>query len=102
MLVMMFLWYTAYGSRHRYDLIVNLHWGREMSELPFLSRVLERHSRALHCASRRSGEGREGVDLSYRLLLRDPDRVDDLLKELREVEGTSRVTSLKAEQESEL
>ena len=102
MLVMLFLWYTAYGSRHRYDLIVNLHWARGLAELPLLTRVLERHSRAVHCATRRSGEGVEGVDLSYRLLLRDPNRVDELLKELGDVDGTSRVTSLKAEQESEL
>jgi len=102
MLVMMFLWYTAYGTRHRYDLILNLHWTREMSELPLLARVLDRHSRSVHCASRRSGEHLEGIDLSYRLLLRDPDRVSDLLSEVRQVEGTSRVTSLKAEQESEL
>ncbi len=102
MMVMVFLWYTAYGMRHRYDLILNLHWARAMSELPFLARVLERHSRSVHCASRRSGERQEGIDLSYRLLLRDPDRVDELLTEVRNVEGTSRVTSLKAEQESEL
>lgn len=102
MLVMLFLWYTAYGTRHRYDLILNLHWGREMSELPLLARVLERHSRSVHCASRRSGEAREGIDLSYRLLLRDPDRVDELLTEVRDVEGTSRITSMKAEQESEI
>jgi len=102
MLVMMFLWYTAYGTRHRYDLIVNLHWAREMAELPFLARVLDRHSRAVHCASRRSGERQEGIDLSYRLLLRDPARVDELLTEVRDLEGASRVTTLKAEQESEL
>src|SRR2546427_11181334 len=23
---MIYLWYTSFGSRHRYDLIVNLHW----------------------------------------------------------------------------
>jgi hypothetical protein len=102
MLVMMFLWYTAYGTRHRYDLILNLHWAREMAELPFLARVLDRHSRSVHCASRRSGELREGIDLSYRLLLRDPDRVNDLLTEVRSLAGTSRITTLKAEQESEL
>ena len=102
MLVMMFLWYTAYGTRHRYDLILNLHWAREMADLPFLSRVLDRHSRSVHCASRRSGESQEGIDLSYRLLLRDPDRVDELLSEVRTLNGASRVTSLKAEQESEL
>lgn len=102
MTVMFFLWFTAFGSRHRYDLIVNLHWSRPMAEMPILARVLQRHSRSLHCASQRSGEPSAGLDLSYRLLLRDPDRVADLLTELREVEGVSRLTSMKAEQESEL
>src|SRR3546814_6490604 len=35
----------------------------------------------------------EGTDLSYRLLLRDSNRVEDLLNELRQVTGVSRVTS---------
>jgi uncharacterized membrane protein YhiD involved in acid resistance len=99
---MLFLWYTAYGSRHRYDLILNLHWAQPELELPLLVRVLERHSRALHCASRRSGEGQSGMDLSYRLLLRDPNRLDELLTEIRAVNGVSRVTSLQADEESEL
>jgi Domain of unknown function (DUF4956) len=100
--VMFFLWYTAFGSRHRYDVIVNLHWTRPLAELGFMSRVLQRHSRAMHCASQRSSDVDAGTDLSYRLLLRNPDRTDDLLHELREVTGVSRVTSLKAQEESEL
>lgn len=100
--VMFYLWYTAFGSRHRYDLIVNLHWARPVLELGYMTRVLQRHSRALHCASQRFGENQAGMDLSYRLLLRDPDRIAELLLELRGVEGVSRVTSLKAEEESEL
>ena len=101
-LVMFFLHYTAYGARQRYDIILNLHWARPAVELPTLARVLERHARNVHCASRRSGEVQAGTDLSYRLLLRDPDRVDDLLLEVRQIEGLSRLTSLKADQESEL
>ena len=100
--VLLFLWYTAFGSRHRYDLIVNLHWARPLSELVALIRLLDRHSLKTHCASQRSNEGYDGLDLSYRVLLRDSNRVGDLLKELRELEGVSRVTSLKAEDESEL
>ncbi len=100
--VMFFLWYTAFGSRHRYDVIVNLHWARPLAELGFMSRVLQRHSRTLHCASQRSSEVDAGTDLSYRLLLRDPERTDDLLNELRAVAGVTRVTSLKAQEESEL
>jgi hypothetical protein len=101
-LVLLTLWYTAFGSRHRYDLLLNLHWARPMTELPDLRRLLTRHSLRAHCASQRSNEGYEGTDLSYRLLLRDADRVGDLLRELRELSGVSRVTSLKAEDESEL
>lgn len=96
------LWYTAFGSRHRYDLLLNLHWARPLTELSELDRLLARHSLKSQCASQRSNEGYEGTDLSYRLLLRDTGRVEDLLKELRDLTGVSRVTSLKAEDESEV
>ena len=65
-------------------------------------RLLYRHSLKATCSSQRSNEGYDGMDLSYRLLLRDTDRVDDFMKELRDLDGVSRVTSLKAEDESEL
>lgn len=101
-LVALYVWYTSFGSRHRYDLILNLHWGRPTAELPTLLNLLARHSRDAHCASQRSSEGVVGTDLSYRLLLRDANRVDELLSEVRSVMGVSRVTSIKAEDESEL
>lgn len=100
--VMLLLWYSSFGSRLRYDLIINLHWGRPLSELPVLLELLNRHSRRTYSASQRSSEGYEGTDLSYRLLLRDAGRVEDLLSELRSLEGVSRVTSLKADDESEV
>ena len=100
--VFVYLWFTSFGARHRYDLIINLHWGRPLTELATLSRLLDRHSRKTHCASQRSSEGFEGTDLSYRLLLRDAARLEELLNELRALEGVSRVTSLKAEEESEI
>jgi hypothetical protein len=100
--VMFYLWFTAFGSRHRFDLIVNLHWAKPVAELPLVARVLQRHSRTVHCASQRSSDGDAGTDLSYRLLLRDPDRADEVVHELREVAGVTRVTSLKAQEESEL
>lgn len=100
--VFLVLWFTSFGSRHRYDLLLNLHWARPLTDLMDLQRLLARHSLKAHCASQRSNEGYEGTDLSYRLLLRDANRVEDLLKEVRELTGVSRVTSLKAEDESEL
>src|SRR2546426_930640 len=99
---MIYLWLTSFGSRHRYDVIVNLHWARSVKELMDLRRVLDRHSWKAHLPSQRSHECYEGTDLSYRLLLRDSNRVEDLLTELRQVTGVSRVTSMLAEDESEL
>jgi hypothetical protein len=73
-----------------------------LTESAYFTRVLHRYSRTVQCASQRAGDGMEGTDLSYRLLLRDPVRTDELMAELRTVEGVSRVSSLKAEEESEL
>jgi hypothetical protein len=44
----------------------------------------------------------EGADLSFRLLMRDPSRVHDLLSELQANSSISRVTTMKAEEESEV
>ncbi len=99
---MMYLWTTSFGSRHRYDVIVNLHWALPLAELQALTRTLHRHSRRTLCASQRSHEGYEGTDLSYRLLLRDPNRMEEMITELRATSGVSRVTSMQAEDESEV
>src|ERR1041385_5486064 len=101
-LAMLYLWWTSFGSRHRYDLIVNLHWSRSAKEIGDLRRILGRHSWKAHLASQRSHEGYEGTDLSYRLLLRDSNRVEDLMTELRQGTRGARVTSLLAGDESEL
>jgi hypothetical protein len=100
--VMVYLWYTSFGTRHRYDIIINLHWSRPPAELGDLSNLFHRHSQKALCASQRSHDGYEGTDLSYRLLMRDPERLDDLLTELRAMQGVSRVTGLRAEEESEV
>jgi len=100
--IMLYLWVTVFGSRYRYDVIINLHWARSQADLDDLRALLQRHSRRAHCASQRANETQGGTDLSYRLLLRDPNRMDDLMHELRQTQGVSRVTSLQAEDESEV
>jgi len=67
-----------------------------------LRNLFHRHSRRTHCASQRLNDAYGGTDLSYRLLLRDPNRLEDLVRELKTVAGISRVTSLQAEDESEV
>ena len=101
-LAMLYLWASLFGNRHRYDLILNLHWGLPITQLNELNQLLHRHSRRTLCASQRSHEGYEGTDLSYRLLLRDPRGTELLISELRETQGVSRVTSMQAEEESEI
>jgi Domain of unknown function (DUF4956) len=100
--VLLALWYVSFGSRHRFDLILNLHWDRSPKELHPLQQLLDRHSLRTRCASQRFSAANEGTDLSYRVLLRDPGRAEDLLDELRELEGVTRLTSMKAEDESEV
>src|ERR1035437_1836212 len=100
--VMFYFWATAFGTRHRYDLILNIQWVRPAAELVQLRQLLQRHSRSLQCASQRSNQGYEGIDLSYRLLLRDPERAQELLEEVRALAGVARLYSVNAGDESEL
>ena len=100
--VMFYFWVTAFGTRHRYDLILNIQWARPAAELAQLRQLLHRHSRSLQCASQRSNQGYQGIDLSYRLLLRNPERTEELLEEVRALAGVARVSSVNAGDESEL
>ena len=82
-------------------MIVNLNWAGEISDVSDLETLLQRHCRRAYCASRRSsGEG--GTDLSYRLLLRDPDRADELIQELRTTGRVSRLSSIDVEDHAEV
>jgi uncharacterized membrane protein YhiD involved in acid resistance len=100
--IMIYFWATSFGTRYRYNLIVNIQWVRPAAELIDLRQLLRRHSRTSQCASQRSNEGYAGMDVSYRLLLRDPARVDELIDELRALKGVARVSSLHAGDESEM
>jgi hypothetical protein len=97
---LLYLWYAHFGIRHRYDLIVSMLWSRPSVEKPDLERVLRRHSITRLMPSERSSE--EGILLSYRLLLRDATRSDEMQEEIKQVPGVSRVNVMHAEDESEL
>ena len=101
-LVLVFIWFTNFGARQRYDLILNLRWALPLSRLSDLQDFLKRHSLKTVLASQRSGGELNATHLSYRLRLRDPDRVDLLLDEITQVDGVSDVSSLRAEDESEV
>jgi len=100
--IFLYLWGTSFGMRHRYDVILNLHWvgpGRAGTQLKPL---LQRHSTKTFLASERASPD-QGMDLSYRLLLRDPSRSRELLEELDSTDGVEYATmSQREEDESEI
>jgi hypothetical protein len=101
-IALLYLFFTNFGTRHRYDLILNFHWGRTLAELPEMESVLERHTRTRYCANRRATPGGPGADISYWVLLRDSNRIDEMLTDLRAVTGVSSITFIPAEDESEV
>jgi len=100
--IFLYLWYPSFGSRHRHDVILHLTWDRPAGELRDLTSLLWRYSSRTAAISPGADPGEEEVDLSYRLLLRNPAALPDLLSELRGTPGVSDVSTLRAEDESEV
>ena len=72
---------TQFGSRQRYDVVLNLLCAADANLRP----CLKRHSRKVQlAASRKVGDD---MDMSYRLQLRDPARSHDLQAELEDDAG---------------
>lgn len=101
-IVLLYLWGTRFGTRHRWDMILNFHWSRSIEELGDMAVILDRHTRSSHLASHRMSLERPGTDVAYWVLLRDPDRADEMLTELRALPGISGLTAIQAEDESEV
>ena len=94
--ISVYLRVTQFGSRQRYDVVLNLLCAADAN----LTTVLKRHSRKMQlAASRKVGDG---IDMSYRLQLRDPTRSHDLQTELESTEGVQRVPLFMREDESEV
>lgn len=101
-LVLVYLRVTEFGSRHRYDAVLTLRMtGDPVSGTAALQGILRRHSlRVLLTNERRQTNA--GVDLSYRLLLRDPKRDGELKSELDKTQGTEQISLLLRDDESEI
>ena len=100
--LLVYLWMTASGTRHRFDLILNVSWLRPAEELSEVMGLLERHSLKIHVANQHFGKGMDGANLSYRVLLRDPARAAELLSELAQLPGVDRVSSVQSAEETEI
>lgn len=100
--VFLYMRFTSFGGRHRYDVILSLQWtGGTDTMLTTLKPLLRRHSMRTRLASQRELD-ETNIDLSYRLQLRDPKRSRDLVSELQQTPGIGRVSLYHREDESEI
>jgi hypothetical protein len=82
--IFIYLHTTNFGTRLRYDSVLNLRLtGDLVKGVNTLKKVLYRHSARTQLASERNLTD-AGLELSYRILLRDPKRGHELVSELRE------------------
>jgi hypothetical protein len=92
----------AFGLRRRYDAVLTLRLSGDVpTRLQTLSQILKRHARRLDLASDRRTI-KEGTDLSYRLLLRNPARSTELQTELVGTEGFENVSIYLHDDEAEI
>jgi hypothetical protein len=100
--VLLYLRMTAFGSRHRYDAVLSLRLTGDLAGgVAAVKSLLRRHSsRSWLASERRLGD--EGLDLSWRLLLRDPARSDELQWALKQTQGIENVAFFLREDESEV
>ena len=100
-LIFVYLRLTSFGGRHRYDVILSLEWAGAGDSYGTIKPILRRHSLHANLASQHDVEA-DRIDLSYRLLLRDPGRSRELLKELETTAGVARVSLFHRSDEAEV
>lgn len=100
--IYLYLRLTSFGTRHRYDAVVTLRViGDIVATGGVLRQILHQYAnRPKLMNERRSNEG--GVDVAYRLLLRDPDRIDELQTVLLQTDGLSNVAVFMHDDEAEI
>jgi hypothetical protein len=93
---------TSFGTRHRYDAVLTLRLTGDLAGgLTKLNGIMRRHSARADLANERRLSD-EGLDLSYRVLLRDPARSDELEMALKQTEGIERIALFMHDDEAEI
>ncbi len=101
-MVLVYLRTTDFGSRHRFDAVLNLRViGNPTAGTTALRGILRRHSLRTLLTNERHLED-SVVNVSYRLLLRDPNRQDELRSELQQSDGFEQVSLFLRDDESEI
>ncbi len=101
-LVFIYLRYTSFGSRLRFDVMLSLRLAGDLVDgMARLRETFRRHTSRAELASERNLTD-EGLELSYRLLLRDPSRSHELVAELRSTPGIEQPALYSHTDESEV
>ena len=101
-LVLLYLRITTFGTRHRFDAVLTLQISGDPSRgMTALRQILKRHSLRTRLASERKLSD-EGINISYRLLLRNSKRSGELQSELKAIEGFDQVSLFLREDELEI
>ena len=98
--VFLYVRVTAFGGRHRYDVVLSLQWSGNGS-IATLRDVFRRHALRAQLASQHDVDA-ERSEVSYRLLLRDPARARELVSELERTAGVDRVVLFHRSDEAEV
>ena len=97
----LYLRVTAFGSRNRYDAVLRLHITGDLATTgPNLRQILSCYARPRLIHQRSTPDG--SMDRTYRLLLRDPSRVDELETQLSRTEGLTNVAVFMRKEEAEV
>src|SRR6267142_1506383 len=100
-LIFIYLRATSFGGRHRYDVILSLEWAGADNYATTLKPLLRRHTMRSQLASQHDLDANK-LDLSFRLLLRDPSRSRELLSELEKTDGVARASLFHRSDEAEV
>jgi hypothetical protein len=98
--VFFYIRFTGFGGRYRYDVVLSIQWAGNGSSTA-LREIFRRHALRAQLASQHDIDAAH-VDLSYRLLLRDPSRSRELVSELEGTSGVERVVLFHRTDEAEV
>jgi hypothetical protein len=100
--VIVYLHVTSFGSRHRFDAVIDLQLAGSVRQIQDGLRVVLRQHCANAVLANQQRMGADSANYSYRVLLRDPSRSNELCSALEEIAGITEVTLFLREDESEI
>ena len=100
-MLLLYLHWTNFGQLNMGDGFVRIHLDSGTCRRDMAQQVLTRYCRTIHLVSQRFQESGHG-ELSFRLIMRDPERADDMVGELKGVEGISNVTFVLHEEQAQV